>query len=91
MSVTRLEFSDVYSLEDFYRQLAIQTDLPAHFGRNLDALFDVLTTDLPGPLQIVWLRHDTCATCLGHDNYTALLAVLHDAANCRPDIELILD
>lgn len=91
MPVTRIEFIRPGNLEDVYRQLAEQTELPEHFGNNLDALFDVLTTDIPGPLQIVWHQHDASATTLGHENYTALLAVLRDAAHYRPDIELILD
>lgn len=91
MPMNRIEFADVRSLEDFYRQLAAQTPLPAHFGRNLDALFDVLTAEIAGPVTIVWHRHDASAPLLGHDDYTALLAVLHDAANSRSDLHLVLD
>jgi len=91
MSVTRIELTNVHALDEVYRQLATQIELPAHFGNNLDALFDLLTTDIRGPLQIVWHCHDASATRLGHDNYTALLAVLHDAAHNRPDLDLILD
>lgn len=91
MPMNRIEFTDVRSLEDFYRQLAAQTTLPTHFGRNLDALFDVLTAEIAGPVMIVWHQHDSSAPLLGHDNYSALLAVLHDAADSRPDIHLRLD
>lgn len=87
----RIEFSDVHSLEDFYRQLAAQTRLPEHFDHNLDALFDVLTTELEGPLLLVWRKHDASAAKLGHDNYMALLATLHDAANERIDLTLDID
>ncbi len=91
MQVKRLEFTAVGSLEDFYRQLAAQAELPGHFGRNLDALFDVLSADLAGPLQIVWHRHDEARSRLGEAHYGALLAVLEDAASSRGDIELVLD
>ncbi|MDR3410380.1 MAG: barstar family protein [Formivibrio sp.] len=91
MPVNRIEFANIRSLEDFYRQLAAQTALPAHFGHNLDALFDVLTTEIAGPMIIVWHHHDASAPFLGHEHYTALLSVLHDAANRRPDIQLFLD
>jgi len=91
MSVTRLEFALVRSLDDFYDQLAAQIVLPAHFGRNLNALYDVLTTDLVGPLQIVWHGHNHSAALIGHDNYTALLATLQDAADERSDLELQID
>lgn len=92
MQVTRLEFDSVFSVTEFYQQLADQITLPPHFGRNLDALFDVLTTELPGPLQIRWHHHEASAVQMGCTHYTALLAVLRDAAACRPeDIKLILD
>ena len=91
MRINRLEFANVHSLDDFYDQLAAQIVLPAHFGCNLDALYDVLTTDLAGPLEIVWRGHDHSAALIGHDDYTALLAVLRDAADERPDLELKLD
>ncbi len=91
MPVTRLEFALVRSLDDFYDQLAAQIVLPAHFGHNLDALFDVLTAEIAGPLEIVWHEHNHSATLIGHDNYTALLATLQDAADERSDLELKLD
>jgi ribonuclease inhibitor len=40
--------------EALYADLARQLGLPGHFGSNLDALWDALTRDLPGPAEIVW-------------------------------------
>ncbi len=91
MPLTRIEFTKIRSLDDIYRQLAEQTDLPEHFGRNLDALYDVLTGDLEGPLMIVWRRHTASEALLGAEKYRALLALLHGAAAERADLELILD
>ena len=47
MSLRRCVLTDVRSMDDVYRQLAEQLPLPAHFGNNLDALWDALSTDLP--------------------------------------------
>lgn len=91
MPLNRIEFIDIYSLDDVYRQLAAQQPLPEHFGQNLDALYDVLTCDLEGPLTIIWHKHDASAVHLGHENYTGLLAALRDAAANRPNIELSLE
>ena len=40
--------------DDFYTLLGKTVSLPAHFGRNLDALWDFLTTELTGELSISW-------------------------------------
>lgn len=41
---------------DFYAQFAAQLQLDDHFGANLDALWDVLTTDLPLPIRIKFIN-----------------------------------
>lgn len=38
--------------KDFYAQFAEQLQLDGHFGANLDALWDVLTTELALPIKI---------------------------------------
>ena len=91
MPLTRIEFTEIHSLDDIYRQLAKQIDLPEHFGNNLDALYDVLAGDLEGPLMIVWRQHATSELLLGSEKYRALLALLYDAVAERADLELILD
>ena len=91
MPLTRIEFTEIRSLDDIYRQLAEQVDLPEHFGRNLDALYDVLTGELEGPLTLVWRRHVASELLLGPEQYHAVLVLLRDAAEARTDLELVLD
>jgi ribonuclease inhibitor len=85
-----LEGRDLGSLADAYAALGRELGFPAHFGNNLDALYDVLTGDLIGPVEIVWRDHRLSAAALGAD-YDRLLAVLRDAGLARPDLILILD
>ncbi|SFN35324.1 ribonuclease inhibitor [Formivibrio citricus] len=85
-----IEFSNLRSLDDLWPQLEAQVDLPLHFGYNLDALFDVLSTDLEGPLTLVWHQHEASRTAMGEDAYIALLMTFEDAANARMDMELHL-
>jgi ribonuclease inhibitor len=67
-------------------RLARELGFPAHFGRNLDALYDVLTTDLGGPIEIVWRG--------GRERLAAdpelgpVLATLEAAARARSDLRL---
>lgn len=69
-------------------RIARELGFPAHFGGNLDALFDVLTTDLAGPIEIVWRG--------GRERIAAdpelgpVLATLEAAAAARPDLRLEL-
>ncbi|SNB46274.1 barstar family protein [Geobacter sp. DSM 9736] len=56
MPVTRcvLDGRKIRSLDDLYDELARQLPFPDHFGRNLDALWDVLSSDIEGPMEVVW-------------------------------------
>lgn len=46
-----IDVAGVYSADDFYEILNEHIELPEYFGRNLDALKDVLT-DMSGDLVI---------------------------------------
>ncbi|ROR15069.1 barstar family protein [Erwinia sp. JUb26] len=55
MQLVSFDLLDVRDEQDFYRQFAEKFALDG-FGHNLDALWDVLTGEVPLPLRIV-LRH----------------------------------
>ncbi|MBM3115586.1 barstar family protein [Jeongeupia naejangsanensis] len=79
---------DIRNMDDVYDQLGRQLPLPAHFGRNLDALFDFLTVDAAGPLTLNWPDAADARTHLGTERHAALLATLRDAADERSDLQL---
>lgn len=68
-------------------KLARELDFPAHFRPNLDALFDVLTTDVAGPVRIEWRLSAPLEAALGAD-LVPLRRTLADAAAARDDLEL---
>ena len=80
----------IRTLAELYAAMAGPLGFPAHFGGNLDALHDVLTGDVPGPVEIVWRDHRLSEAALGAD-YARVLAVLRDAAAARGDLTLVLD
>jgi ribonuclease inhibitor len=84
-----IEGSRVRALADVYAALAGPLGFPAHFGNNLDALYDVLARDVAGPVEIVWRDHRLSRAALGAD-YERVLAVLRDAAGARDDMTLVL-
>ena len=83
-----IDGKNIKTIDDVYDQLALQLEFPNHFGRNLDALYDVLTTDIPGPLKIVW-HHTRASRAVLGDQYNLIKAVLKDAAAERKDIRVV--
>lgn len=77
------------TMDAIYTTLQRELDLPRHFGRNLDALFDVLTADVSGPVEIVWKDHAWARTKLGAD-YDRLITTLRDVESERADFRLTL-
>ena len=71
-------------------KLSRDLGFPAHFRPNLDALFDVLTTDIQGPIRIEWQLSAKAAAALG-DDLAPLCRTLADAAEARDDLLLVFD
>lgn len=77
------------SLDAVYDVLARELRLPAHFGRNLDALYDALTGDVAGPITIVIEDATALERSLGEKG-RMLIEALRDAAGARKDLRLEL-
>lgn len=78
------------TMDAVYEALQRQLDLPAHFGRNLDALWDALTKDVAGPVEIVWRDYATARAHIGPP-LDRLADVLRDAAAERPDLRVRIE
>lgn len=80
----------VRSLDDLYDQISSQLSLPEHFGRNLDALWDVLSTDVEGPFEIAWKHADYSKKMMGKD-FGRVLKLLHELKKERDDFKLTIE
>ena len=78
----------VLSLELFYNEIMRHLDFPAYFGRNLDALYDFLSTDLEGPLEMVWQDSLVSLTAMG-DDFQRVREVLESVASERDDFVIV--
>jgi ribonuclease inhibitor len=78
----------VTSLSSFYDQIAFAFDFPEHFGKNMDALWDVLT-EVDGPLELIWEKPGVSRDALGED-YWLLLEIIADAVAERDDFSFTL-
>ncbi len=80
----------IHSLDDLYDQLATRLSLPVHFGRNLDALWDVLSADVAGPFKIVWKHGDDSKKSMGKD-FDKVVKLLQELEEERDDFHLIIE
>ena len=89
MSLT-CELKNVRSTQDFYTQLARGLQLPAHFGKNLDALFDGLTGDVKGPATVFWHESIAARNEMGEEHFEEIIGALYEAAGERDDLQIWL-
>jgi ribonuclease inhibitor len=84
MSRIVIDGDRIDSLDDIYDEVERQLTLP-YFGRNLDALWDVLTREIEGPVEILWRESDVSRARLGVD-FDRVTALLREVAEDRPDV-----
>ncbi len=77
----------IRSLEEFYEEIAREFHFPEYFGRNLDALWDVLTTGIEGPIELVWEDSADSRKSMGKD-FEKVSALLRDVAKERKDFHV---
>lgn len=82
-----LDGKSVRSLDRFYGEISGQLAFPVHFGRNLDALWDVLAADIEGPVELVWENPESSREAMGED-FDRVLAVLRKVSRKRKDFRL---
>jgi ribonuclease inhibitor len=74
------------SMEKVYASLAKDLAFSAHFSPNLDALWDTLLRDVPGPFEIVWPDAATAGRKIG-PKFKALLTLLGELEDARGDFK----
>ena len=68
--------------------LAEKLSLPPYYGRNLDALYDVLSAETDAPVCLVIRRREELEGSLGRYG-KLLLEVMQDAAQENPYLQVI--
>ncbi|NLI30185.1 MAG: barstar family protein [Nitrospiraceae bacterium] len=82
-----LDGNAILSLAGFYDEVSRRLPLPPHFGRNLDALADVLSTDIAGPFEIVWKHASASKKALKND-FVRIEGMLKHVAAERADFRI---
>ncbi|MFI1106083.1 barstar family protein [Streptomyces melanogenes] len=60
-----LQGETIRTERDLHDTLAKSLDFGPYYGNNLDALWDRLTTDIEGPLEIIWRNSSASRQALG--------------------------
>ncbi|MFO1470734.1 MAG: barstar family protein [Turneriella sp.] len=89
MKKLHIDAAKIRTAAAFYAELDKCVTLPAHFGNNLDALFDFLTTELAGGLEVHW-QNFAAYTAEEKKQMNGIRQVLEDAGAERPEIRLVL-
>lgn len=66
------------SEQELHETLARELDLGCYYGRDMAALWDRLTTDLPRPLDLVWKDWRVSRAQLGREGFKSVCRVLRD-------------
>lgn len=78
--------SNIESVDDIHHIFIKALQLPDYYGRNLDALYDVLTDTLlvPKTIKIQISDAHELSQQIGADVYSALLSVFNEAQAVNP-------
>jgi ribonuclease inhibitor len=80
----------VRSWSDLYDCLGRELALPDNFDRSIDALWEMLTMNVEGPLEIVWQSPEISRKAMGRD-FVWVVALLHEVSVERSDIRVIFE
>ena len=79
---------------EFHTQIATALSFPDYYGKNLDALWDVLGVDIERPSELIWLHSEVSRTAMlgDFDRIVALFQELQveDKERGVPAFSLIL-
>ena len=87
--ICRIDAAALSGLDQVHDQLAADLGFPGYYGRNLDALWDVLTGELEGPARIEIEAAAAGRARLGPD-FDRLLEVLKEAAMESDNLKLTI-
>ncbi|MGA2957091.1 MAG: barstar family protein [Thermodesulfobacteriota bacterium] len=85
----RLSGKAIGNLQEFYDEIARKLPFPEYFGRNLDALWDVLTTDVKGPVELIWEDSAASQKSMGKA-FDKISALLREVEKEREDFKVHL-
>jgi ribonuclease inhibitor len=88
MKSITIDCSKIKSEKDFHEAFGSLEVTPDYYGNNLNALWDVLSTDIEGPVEFVFQNHKDFELA-NKDVYKKVMGVFNDAVSECPG-ELVI-
>jgi ribonuclease inhibitor len=83
-----IDGSLVRSESDLHDVLERELDFGSYYGRNLDALWDRLSTDVERPVELIWENSGVSRALLGVEVFDRISSVLIGVAKEDESFEL---
>jgi ribonuclease inhibitor len=82
---------EVKSQDDLHKMIAKQLNFPNNYGKNLDALYDVLSTENSGQVVFKIKSVSILKSKIGSDYVDGVIRAITDASADNPKIVLLLE
>lgn len=86
-----IDGKEIKNRDQLHSHMAKQLKFPTYYGKNLDALYDVLSTDFSGSTVIKFKHLNILKAKLGTDYVEALVQTIMDAAEDNNRVILLLE
>jgi ribonuclease inhibitor len=83
-----IDGNDIHTEEEFHKKISDALGFPSHYGKNLDALWDVLSTDIERPVTLIWKNSASSQAAMG-ESFGKIVDILKKVV--VQDIEWELD
>ncbi len=86
--IIELDGEKISSEGSFHSELLKSRNFPRHYGANLDALWDILSTDIERPITLVW-KNSAYSKEAMQSKFDDIIAILNRVE--KQDVEWKLD
>ncbi|WP_447784552.1 barstar family protein [Pseudomonas germanica] len=73
--IIQLDGSSISTEEEFHKQISSSFSVNQYYGNNLNALWDLLSTDVERPIELIWTNSKHSEKLMG-DSYKKILIIL---------------
>jgi ribonuclease inhibitor len=70
-----IEGNEIKCEADLHKMLRERLDFGPHYGNNLAAMRDRLSSDVERPVTLIWMNSDSSREALGNDLFDRVVAV----------------